>query len=66
MNELKQLSLEQLERVHEALSTLTEVFNEDSLSVTELHAKNKELALKYEVDRIYVFGELQRRYTSNH
>lgn len=66
MDELKQLSTEQLERVFDALTELCEVLNEDDLSITELYQANKELALKYELDRIYVFSELQRKNTSNH
>lgn len=58
---MKNLSTEQLERLHHHLQAAASILNEDKLTLSELYANDKEDALKLECMAIYAFGELSKR-----
>lgn len=61
MNELKKLSVDELNELHTHLQGAANILNSDGLTLTELYANDCENALKLECMAIYVMGELSKR-----
>ena len=61
MNELKSLSVEQLNELHAKLGEILNILNPESLGLSELSDKGLETALQVELIGMQVFGEMQKR-----
>ena len=61
MNELNNLSVDELNELHTHLQSAVNLLNSDGLTLTELYANDCENALKLECMAIYVMGELSKR-----
>ena len=61
MDELKSLSVEQLNELHAKLGEILNILNPESLGLSELSDKKLETALQVELLGIQVFGEMQKR-----
>lgn len=61
MNELRELSVEQLNELHTKLCEVLNILNPETLWLGELSDKGMEEALKIELLCLSVFGEIQRK-----